>query len=448
MAGRYPGTKGKRGILWSGVRYHSPGNLFRQTGKLSCPRTRWWAHHKARTKQPGISFGNANDFKSLDLGITRSSGFMTALMTRFTPPGSASYQFRIQIGQEDFASLWIDQNQSGSFPDYTICSSDITISQPIALEEGESYNLLLAHGVPSGSIASNLSTRSKSDNDLLPNWTLIDPADPAQIKYYHLTFDGNLSDRISSVTLFQDGPTERLNLLGLRPQTTHRASGGESIETEGNSSLQPATWMHLFTQVDDENDFLEIYLNGDRVAQKDLPENPFPTNPSAAPWRFGLGTLPLALDEIRVSSNSRSSDWIKAAYDNQSASSVFPHHGSIEGEESFLLPDLVFTTPAESYFELFVDATGEPLAFLASGLPGGMTINPADGNLSGTPFRQVHIRSIWKPIIWTNPSLNSKSLCRLPPDYQWSAWMRSLVTVHLPLPYTIMSPQRVGTNLA
>ena len=50
--------------------------------------------------------------------------------------------------------------------------------------------------------------------------------------------------------------------------------------------------MHLFTQVDDENDFLEIYLNGDRVAQKDLPENPFPTNPSATPWRFGLGTLP------------------------------------------------------------------------------------------------------------------------------------------------------------
>ena len=95
----------------------------------------------------------------------------------------------------------------------------------------------------------------------------------------------------------------------------------------------------------------------------------------------------LALDEIRLSSNSRSSDWIKAAYDNQSASSVFPHHGSIEGEESFLLPDLVFTTPAESYFELFVNATGEPLAFLASGLPGGMTINPADGNLSGTPVQ-------------------------------------------------------------
>ena len=342
---------------------------------------------KSGPSNQGISFGNADDFKTLDLGITRSSGFMTALMTRFSPPVSASYQFRIQIGDEDFASLWIDENRSGTFPDYTTCSSDITTSQPIALDEGESYNLLLAHGVPSGSVASNLSLEVKSDNEIFADWTLIDPADPDQIKYYHLTFDGNLSDRISSVTVFQDGPTERLNLLGLKPQTTHRIPGGEAIEAEGNSSLQPASWMHLFTQVDDENDFLEIYLNGNLVAQKDLPENPFPNSTSAAPWHFGLGTLPLALDEIRVSSNSRSSDWIKAVYDNQSASSVFPHLGSIEGEESFLLPDLIFTTPAESYFELFVDATGEPLAFLASGLPGGMTINPADGNLSGTPVQ-------------------------------------------------------------
>ena len=130
MAGRHPGTKGKRGILWSGIRYHSPGNLFRQTGKLSCPRTRWWYIIKHGPNNQGISFGNANDFKSLDLGITRSSGFMTALMTRFTP-GSASYQFRIQIGQEDFASLWIDQNQSGSFPDTQSAAQTLPSLNPL-----------------------------------------------------------------------------------------------------------------------------------------------------------------------------------------------------------------------------------------------------------------------------------------------------------------------------
>ena len=137
--------------------------------------------------------------------------------------------------------------------------------------------------MPSGSVASNLSLQVKSDNEIFSDWTLIDPADPDQIKYYHLTFDGNLSDRISSVTIFQDGPTERLNLLGLKPQTTHRTSGGEAIEAEGNSSLEPATWMHLFTQVNEGNNSLEIYLNGNLIAQEDLPENPFSDTKSSAP---------------------------------------------------------------------------------------------------------------------------------------------------------------------
>ena len=145
--------------------------------------------------------------------------------------------------------------------------------------------------------------------------------------------------------------------------------------------------MHLFTQVDEGNETLEIYLNGDLIAAENLPANPFPENPSSAPWRFGLGTLPFSMDEIRLSSNARSPDWIKASYKNQSGNYNLPSLGTIEGEESFLLPSLVFETPAESYFELFVDATGDPLAFLASGLPGGMTINPADGNLSGIPVQ-------------------------------------------------------------
>ena len=82
-----------------------------------------------------------------------------------------------------------------------------------------------------------------------------------------------------------------------------------------------------------------------------------------------------------------SPDWILASYQNQLQSSGFPQIGEIEGENSFLLPALSFETPAESYFELFVNATGSPLAFLATGLPGGMSINPADGNLSGTPVQ-------------------------------------------------------------
>ena len=104
--------------------------------------------------------------------------------------------------------------------------------------------------------------------------------------------------------------------------------------------------MHLFTQVDDELNSLEIYLNGNRISVEDLGEAPFAESTSAAPWRFGLSTLPLSLDEIRLSDTVRSADWVLASYQNQSQSYNFPVIGSIEGEQSFILPELTFTTPS------------------------------------------------------------------------------------------------------
>ena len=117
---------------------------------------------------------------------------------------------------------------------------------------------------------------------------------------------------IGSVTLFQDGPTERLSLLGLTPQNTHRLPSGQSLQADANTSLTTEEWMHLFSQVDTQNNSLDIFLNGELVAREDLPEDGFPTSPSSAPWRFGLGTLPFALDEFRLSRLPKSADWIKA----------------------------------------------------------------------------------------------------------------------------------------
>ena len=94
---------------------------------------------------------------------------MTSFMTRFTPPISASYQFRIQIGQEDHASLWFDENQDGNFSvEEAICRSDPTNSQSELLE-GKSYNMMLSHGVPSGVTTTKLTVEVKSDDNSFSN---------------------------------------------------------------------------------------------------------------------------------------------------------------------------------------------------------------------------------------------------------------------------------------
>ena len=44
-----------------------------------------------------------------------------------------------------------------------------------------------------------------------------------------------------------------------------------------------------------------------------------------------------------------------------------------------------FTIQADQPFEHNATVTGSPIAFTGTGLPGGLILNPSDGNLSGMP---------------------------------------------------------------
>ena len=60
---------------------------------------------------------------------------------------------------------------------------------------------------------------------------------------------------------------------------------------------------------------------------------------------------------------------------------------------------------AETYFEETMTSTGSPVAFLATGLPGGITIDPTNGNLSGTPVRAGDYHAEIKQFILITPLL-------------------------------------------
>ena len=103
-----------------------------------------------------------------------------------------------------------------------ICRSDLKTSPPLELGANLAYNVMLAHGVPDGTSQSSLHFQLRSEDGGWSDWTTVDPKEPSQFKNYHLTFDGNLSDRITPFTLYQFGATERLDLQDLYPTQTHR----------------------------------------------------------------------------------------------------------------------------------------------------------------------------------------------------------------------------------
>ena len=102
-------------------------------------------------------------------------------------------------------------------------------------------------------------------------------------------------------------------------------------------------------------------------------------------WIIGSGTISSSVDEIRISATNRSSDWILATYENQRLSPSFPSKAnSLTGPPSFT-SDRDFTIFSGEPFNHMAEATGEPLAYVANGLPIGLLLSPVDGNLSGVP---------------------------------------------------------------
>ena len=70
---------------------------------------------KEGPNENGLEFNSVDDLKKLNLGVSRSSGFLTAFLTRFTATESGEYEFRAITSDDDFFSLWFDLNRDGNF---------------------------------------------------------------------------------------------------------------------------------------------------------------------------------------------------------------------------------------------------------------------------------------------------------------------------------------------
>ena len=127
-----------------------------------------------------------------------------------------------------------------------------------------------------------------------------------------------------------------------------------------------------------------------------------PSSPSSLvgqDWLFGIVIWLIRLMK-RVFLQLFSAVWFKACYDNQKPTPDFPSTPGVIGDPSFTSTSS-FTINAEEPFTHLSTATanpGSPTAFVASGLPSGLILNPSDGNLSGVPTTAGYYESFYQAI--------------------------------------------------
>ena len=195
------------------------------------------------------------------------------------------------------------------------------------------------------------------------------------------SFNSSISANLSAYSFFKHGGVSSLDLQSGNFGFTHPLENGSVAGTSGITLLNK-TWYHLHKQVDQENGLAQLFVDGSLEVTQPYDANLAIEDEISSEWIIGSGTIASTVDEVRISDQFRDPDWVLASYSNQKDNPTFPTTPTpLQGAPSFTTANR-FTLYAEQPFSHIVEATGSPIAYVGTGLPSGLILQPADGNLS------------------------------------------------------------------
>ncbi|MFP6855090.1 MAG: LamG-like jellyroll fold domain-containing protein, partial [Opitutales bacterium] len=320
----------------------------------------------------GFYFNGDNDFKNGGIGITRNDNYMDLWLADFNAPEDGNYSFRMDQ-KDDWVTIWLDLNQNGNFdvngtsgPE-KLGGNDNFNSANYLLSAGQTYKIALAHGENGGGSKFRpwVQTPSLSSRVIKPLEAAQDGLFTNDEKYlqYQL-FSNRDKNTPSGYGLFAlDGKFQFWSEPGgvANPQVSHNTD----------------TWHHLGLTFDGTTK--RLYLDGSLAGSAATTIN------ANTAVDFSIGSVWNGLiDELRVSTTARSTDWLHAAHDNQRMSSDFVDYGTVASPRVITSP-LTATTTADQSFDYNVTTVGDPISYAAFNLPGGLQFDATTGAITGTP---------------------------------------------------------------
>ncbi|NBQ02702.1 MAG: hypothetical protein EBU27_05690, partial [Opitutae bacterium] len=215
-----------------------------------------------------------------------------------------------------------------------------------------------------------------------------DPSDPTQAGFWRVPFDDTITNQLSAFTFFKHGGVSAMDLKNGKFGVSHPLETS-IVSYESTVTLNNQRWYHLHKQVDTSQGLTQLYVDGNLAINETFDTNLGIEEEIESEWIIGSGTISSTVDEIRVSNTVRSPDWITGSFENQKDNPTFPTvQDSLIGPPSFTSANR-FVIPAEQSFSHIARATGNPTAFVGSGLPSGLLLNPADGFMQSTLLEKI-----------------------------------------------------------
>ena len=325
------------------------------------------------------------EFKAAGVGINRNDNFHFLAVSTFVVPETGNYQFQM-TQKDDRAAAYFDSNKNNAIESsgenlHGTNANRNWDSAVLSLTAGDKH--LFGAGMMEGGGGSRLYLRMKTPT--LTSWTTVDPTSPAQDGFWILDPNAPWGDVINPMSIWDKGDFGyQMNASTTKPTFTHTTIE-ESVTLTAGAALPINTWKQLTAVVDKDAGTIKTYVDGVQdqtgtftagAPAKDVGESPFIFNSSMQSY----------FDEMRADTAARSADWVKATYDNQKASSTFWTIGTVDGP-AVLASALSDETFAKQSYSYQMVATGNPTGYAAFGLPDGLSVNPSNGLISGTPTR-------------------------------------------------------------